>query len=77
MWPRAAAFFLLGLAARPLVTSVLRPLLREVVKAGVLATSQMKQVAADAMEEWEDINAEVDSREPAPRPTQVVRSKSK
>jgi len=50
--------FLLGAFVAPLFGSILRPLLREVVKGGVLLTHEVKKIAHEVCEEVEDAKAE-------------------
>jgi hypothetical protein len=44
--------------AAPLAFSVLRPLTKQVVKGGLVATGKVKEVFAEAGEQWSDIVAE-------------------
>ena len=51
--------FLVGIVAAPLVGAVIKPLLRGVVKTTVVLASEVKKLAAEAGEEFQDIAAEV------------------
>ena len=57
-WP---AFFL-GAFLAPLFGSVVRPLLREVVKEGVLLAHEVNKIASEVREEVEDAKAEAISQ---------------
>jgi hypothetical protein len=57
MWNVALGFFA-GVIFSPQVRRVLRPAVREVVKAGLVVGSQIQQVAAEVKEDLEDIAAE-------------------
>jgi D-ribose pyranose/furanose isomerase RbsD len=54
--------FFLGAFLAPLFGSVLRPLLREVVKEGVLLAHEVHKVAQEVREEVEDAKAEAISQ---------------
>jgi hypothetical protein len=58
---RPSTSFLLGAAVGPLLGVVLRPLLREVIRGGVLIAREVQKVADEVREDVQDIKAEVAS----------------
>jgi hypothetical protein len=66
--PAAGIAFLFGLAAAPLVPKLMKPVLRQVVKAGASATVQAKRIAAEVSEDVQDIIAETSSDNGAAKP---------
>jgi hypothetical protein len=54
----APVFFLLGAVSSPVVTKVLKPVLREVIKGGVLIALEVKKAASSVTEDLQDIAAE-------------------
>jgi Protein of unknown function (DUF5132) len=58
MYIRPTTSFLLGAVAGPLIGTVLRPLLREVIKGGLLIAREVQKVADEVKEDYEDMKAE-------------------
>jgi hypothetical protein len=56
--PPSGVAFLVGLFAAPLIPKILKPALREAVKAGTGLAIQAKRVAAEVTEDVQDIVAE-------------------
>jgi uncharacterized membrane protein len=57
MW-NVALGFVAGVLLSPKVRRVVRPALREVVKAGMVVGTQVQQLASEVKEDLEDITAE-------------------
>ena len=57
MW-NVALGFVAGMLAAPQVKKLLRPVVKEVVKAGLVIDNQIQQVASGVKEDLEDITAE-------------------
>lgn len=54
--------FFLGTIVTPLLGSILRPLVREVVRGGVLLAHEVHKITEEIREEVEDAKAEVKSQ---------------
>ncbi|HBL30867.1 MAG TPA: hypothetical protein DD490_28865 [Acidobacteria bacterium] len=57
MW-NIALGFVTGVLFAPQVKKVLRPALKEVVKAGLVVGTQIQQIASEVKEDLEDLTAE-------------------
>jgi gas vesicle protein len=57
MW-NVALGFVAGMLVAPGVKKILRPIFKEVVKAGMVVGTQIQQVASGVKEDLEDITAE-------------------
>lgn len=57
MW-NVALGFVAGMLVAPQVKKLLRPVVKEVVKAGMVVGTQIQQVASGVKEDLEDITAE-------------------
>lgn len=58
MLPRFAIPYLIGLVSAPLVTRVLQPIVRSVVKTTIELGLQARKLAAEAAEDLQDLVAE-------------------
>jgi hypothetical protein len=61
--PSAGIAFLFGIVAAPLVPKVMKPVLRQAVKAGAGFAFQAKRIAAEVSEDVQDIVAETSAKE--------------
>jgi hypothetical protein len=57
MWQKAA-YILIGFVAAPLVKQIVRPVLREVVRGGVLVVGEVQRASAGARENLQDMARE-------------------
>ncbi len=68
--------YLIGLVTAPLAGAIIKPLLRGTVKLTVGVGLQVKKLAAEAREEFQDLtaeaNAEISAAETAPRSNVTV-----
>jgi Na+/glutamate symporter len=61
MFTSRAAFFLAGVVAAPALAVVGRPLARGIIKGGIVAKRHLDKMAAEVMEQVQDLAAEAEA----------------